>query len=287
MATGKYEKAIQTLESWLKNNQPDEVQIYVLLANAHAQLHHYRQALPYIEKAIARSSAPKPAWYQLNLALYYELQNYKAAAKLLQRLIQIDQDNKDYWQQLVTVYQQLKQFPQAAAVKDLGLKKEVFSTEKDILELVNLYLYIGAPYKSGVLLKNQIKNGKVKSTVKNWETLSNAWLMAKEFDAAIQALETASQLDDRGRLYEKLGQIYVEQEQWKPAISALTQAINKGGLNDSGEAHFLLAICYYELHQYQSAQKHFVLAQKSSRHKKDAGVWLEYIQNQSHQDQKG
>ncbi len=283
MASGQYDKAIEILETWLKNNQPDDIQIYVLLANAHAQLHHYRQALPYIEKAIAKSSAPKPAWYQLNLALYYELENYRAAAKLLQRLIQLEQNNKDYWQQLVTVYQQLKQYPKAAAVKYLGFKKDLFNSEKDILELSNLYLYIGAPYKSGVLLKNQIKNGGIKSTSKNWETLSNAWLMAKEFDLAVEALETASQLNDKGSLYEQLGQIYVEQEKWQLAINALTQAISKGGLKDPGAAHFLLAVCYYELNQFSSAQKQFMLAQKYASRKKDAGLWLEYIQNQNRQ----
>lgn len=84
MATVQYQKAIKILTVWLAEGGESNQQVLVLLANAHAQLKQYRKALPYIERAIKQAKKPKEGWLQLNLALYYELENYPAAARILQ-----------------------------------------------------------------------------------------------------------------------------------------------------------------------------------------------------------
>ena len=277
MSIEQYSKAIQILEPWLKNNSSSNSQINVLLANAYTQLKKYRKAVPFIKKAIANSKKPEESWYQLNLALYFELEEYSSAAKILKQLIRRYPDKKQYWQQLVATYQQLKQYKKAVSVKYLAYKKGYITTEKDIVALANLFLVINSPYKAAKVLKQEINNKRVKSNSKNWELLATAWSLAKEYDAAILALETASKFNDKGGLSQRLGQIYVEQEQWSKAVSSLNKALNKGGLQNTGATYLLLGMSYYELKNNQQAKKAFLKAAKYNKHKKAANQWLVYI----------
>lgn len=277
MAVEQYTKAIQILEPWLAKNSSPDVQVSVLVANAYAQLKQYRKALPHIKKAIARTKKPAETWYQLNLALYYELENYRAAAKILQKLITQYPEKKQYWNQLASTYQQIKQYKKAASIKYLAYKKGFLNTEKDILALANLFLYINSPYKAATLLKQAINLKKIKYSSKNWETLAHAWTMAKEFDEAIKALEIASGLSNKGSLYQQLGQIHVEQEQWEKAIQALTKALKKGNLKNTGATYLLLGMSYYEKNNSKQARKYFLKAAQYSKNKKAAQQWLKYI----------
>ncbi|MCK5120476.1 MAG: tetratricopeptide repeat protein [Methylococcales bacterium] len=277
MATEQYSQAIQTLEPWLAKNSTADPQINVLVANAYAQLKKYRKALPYIKKAIKTAKKPEESWYQLNLALYYELENYPAAAKILTTLIRLYPDKKDYWGQLASIYQQTKQYQKAVSVKHLAYKKGFISNEKDILALANLFLYVGTPYNAAKLLALEIDQKRIKSNSKNWESLAQAWRTAKEFEYAIKALETASKLNDKGHLYQQLGQIYVAQEKWTAAITALNKAISKGGLKNAGATYLLLGMSYYEQNNLSNAKRAFSKAAQFSKHKKTAMQWLDYI----------
>jgi len=277
MAVEQYAKAIRVLEPWLASNSTADAQVNVLVANAYAQLKKYHKALPFIKKAIASSKKPVESWYQLNLALYYELENYSSAANILKKMIVFYADKKEYWDQLASTYQQLKQYKKAVSIKHLAYKKGFVSHEKKILELVNLFLYVNSPYKAATVLKQAISSKKVKSSSKSWETLAHAWTMAKEFDQAIAALEIASKLNEKGSLFQQLGQIHVEQEQWSKAIASFNKALAKGGLKNTGSTYLMLGMSYYENKNIKRAKRAFLKAKQYRKNSKAARQWLDYI----------
>ncbi|MCK5831480.1 MAG: tetratricopeptide repeat protein [Methylococcales bacterium] len=278
MAVEQYKKAIEVLKPWLTKNSSSDASINALVANAYTQLKQYRKALPYIKKAISQSKKPNEPWYQLNLALYYQLENYSSAAEILKTLIRLHPNKKQYWGELSSTYQQLKQYQKALSIQQLAYKKNILTDEKEILSLANLFLYTGAPYKSATLLDYALKQKKIKNTSKNWETLANSWQMAKEFDHAINALETASKLNSIGSLYQQLGSIHVSQEKWDKAIASLNKAISKGGLKNKGNTYLLLGMSYFELNNLKEAKQSFLHAAQYSKTKKEAMQWLHYIQ---------
>ncbi len=280
MANGQFRKAVNVLEPWLAKNPKPDIQVYVLMANAYAQLKQYRKALPYIRKAINLTQKPPESWYQLNLALVYELQDYAAAAGVLQTLIGQYPEKKQYWEQLGAVHQQMKQYTKAASIKELAYKKGLLNREKEILDLFNLLLYIDAPYKAAVLLDKELIAGHVKNNAKTREQLANAWTLAREFDHAVTALEEASKLTDKGILCQQLGQIFVEQEKWQQAAKALSKAISKGSLKQPGNVYLLLGMSYYELKQTAKARQAFNHAGKYLKTQSAATQWLSYIDNE-------
>lgn len=278
MATEQYQKAVNKLNPWLKQNPAtQETQVRILLANAYAQLKQYRKALPYIEHVIKHSKKPKESWLQLNLAIYYQLENYSAAAGVLRQLVAQYPDKKDYWQQLGAIYQQLQQFSNALTIKHLAYKKGFISSEPEMLQLFNLFLYNKQPYQAANLLNKELNSKSIKQSAKNWELLANAWTSAREYKKAINALEKASLLHQTGELYLQLGRIHVEQELWQAAITALQKALKKGGLKKTGEAYILLGMGYYETGQLKPAEKAFKKAGQYRKTKKSAGQWLNYI----------
>ncbi|TXL13532.1 hypothetical protein BMR05_11135 [Methylococcaceae bacterium HT4] len=281
MATEQYQKAVDKLAPWLKQHpETKNTQVRVLLANAYAQLKQYRKAIPYIEYVIKHSKRPKESWLQLNLALYYELENYSAAAGVLRRLITQYPNKKNYWQQLASIYQQLQQHRNALTIKHLAYKKGFIGSESDILQLFNLFLYNNQPYQAALLLSKELDIQNVKQTSTNWELLANAWTNAREYKHAINALEKASTLHEKGDLYLQLGRIHVEQELWQAAITAINEALKKGSLKHTGEAYILLGMSYYESGHLKPAQKAFNNAQRHPKTKKSAGQWLNYIETE-------
>lgn len=279
MATEQYARAIKTLEPYLADQPELNAPINAMIANAYAQLAHYNKALPYIEQAILAASSPKESWYQLNLAIYFELKNYTLAARLLNKLTHLYPDKKTYWNQLASVYQQLEQYNQAVSIKRIAYKEGFLDSEQALLNFANLLLYVGSPYQSARLIQREIEQKNIANNAKNWELLATTWTMAKEFERAIQALKTASELNQKGSLYQQLGQIYMEQEKWQPAIKYLQQALAKGGLKNAGLVHLLLGIAYYETKRTKQAKASFLNATNDAKHKKSAGQWLNYIRS--------
>ncbi len=276
MATEQYALAIKTFPQTRHLDAETEA----MLANAYAQLKQYRNALPHIKRAIQQSKKPQQTWYQLNLALYYELDDYRSAARLLKKLMQLYPDNDTYWAQYASVLQQLKHYKKAASVQYLRYLSGHLRSEKEQLNLINLISYIGDPYKAGRLLQQGFKNGSIRQTAKNWETLANIWQMAKESDLAITALNKASALSPKGKLYLQLAQIYVEQENWPKAIVAAQKALQKGRLRHPGQAYVLLGISQYEAGHRQAALKAFQRAEKYRKQQKTARQWVNYLRSE-------
>ncbi len=283
MATRQYAKAVKIIQSWLAKNQSLDTETHAMLANAYVQLKQYRKALPHIQQAIRQSKKPPESWYQLNLALYYELKQYKNAARLLETLMRHYPDKKTYWAQLTSVYQQLGQYQKAVSVKYLMYKTGQLTREKELLDLVNLFVYAGAPYKGGRILQQGFKSGQIRQTAKNWETLANAWRQARESELALAALNKASALSGKGTLYLQLAQIYLEKENWAKAINAAQKALQKGGLKNPGQAYVLLGISQYELGHYPKAIKAFQSAARYRRQKKMALQWLGFLRSEQSQ----
>jgi len=275
MATELYQKTIDTLAQYQGKK---DAQILALLANAHAQLKQYKKAVPYIEQAIRQSKKPQESWLQLNLALYYELNNYAATPKILHRLIASYPNKKTYWQQLSTVYQQLTQFSKALSIQHMAYEKGFKFSESELLQLFNLYIFKQQPYQAAMLLSQALATKAVKVNSKHWEMLAHAWTGAREYKKAIHALEKSSELNEKGELYLQLGRIHVEQERWSEALKSIKQALNKGGLKNKGEAYILLGLSHYEMEKNVLAKQAFKHAIKFTKTKKSAQQWLKYIE---------
>lgn len=277
MATEQYQKAVNLLEPWLAIQVKPSGDNYMLLANGYAQLKRYRKAIFHASKAIAIKPRSHENWHKFLLALHYQSSDYQGAVKVLKGLIRNFPPNKEYWNQLSSTYQQLKRYDKALAVQELGYRQGHLADDKALHHLIHLMLHQNAPYQAAVLTEKELSKGRIKSTTQNWELLANSWTQAREYERAANALQKASELNESGELFFRLGRIYFEQESWEKAHKALTKALKKGGLKDPGTTHILIGMSCHELQWNGKAKKAFNSAMRYSKTRKIAQQWLNFV----------
>lgn len=276
-AAQQFGKAANLLASGLRFVKSPGSQEYYLLANVFAQIKQYEKAAEYLRKAIAGKQQADEAWYKMLLAMLYETGNYREGVKVLDQLIAKFPSNKEYWLQLIAMYQQMNQYQQALAVNEMAYREGLISGAEEILNLADLMAHQNAPYRAAELLEKEIASDRLANNSTNWEKVANAWSQAREFDRAVSALKKASQSSPSGELDFRAAQIYIEQEKWKDAREELLEALRKGGLRDTGSAHLLHGISCYELHFNQQARDSFIRAQQYSNTRDSGRQWADYI----------
>jgi tetratricopeptide (TPR) repeat protein len=275
MATEEFEKAVIALNKWLEAVETPNANAYYLLAAAYYQLNQIQKAITPAETAIKIAKKPKPPWLQLLVGLYYETKQYPKAVKPLETLIMID-PKKAYWTQLSSLYAHLEQEEKSLAVMQLAYAQDYLVKNSDLRALAQLYLYHSLPYRAGLALEKAKEDGFVEEDAIYWEMLANSWLLARELDRALEPLQTGAAISEKGDLYARLGQLYLEREQWQDAAEALRNAIEKGDLNDESTTHLLLAISLYHQKQFQNSIRHLRVASKSPTEtiSKSASQWM-------------
>jgi len=270
-------RAVAAFERWLSQPVTPDGEARLAIAQAYIQTKQYAKALPHLRAAIQSKPKPPEAWLQLQLALHYEMQDYGAASELLRKLINRYPDHREYWQQLAGVYQQQKQYQKAASLQHLMYRAGWLTQAKDLQSLINLLLFIDAPYRAASILQTEIEAGRLPRNTSSFEQLANAWLQAREYDKAATALHQAAQISPQGELYWRLAQIYAERLRWRDAIAALHHALAKGDLKDPGQAQLLLGTSHYQQKQWAEARAAFIQAAHHKTSRASAEQWLQYL----------
>ena len=271
------DKAFALLEPWFKRNPKPKPKTAMLLANLFSQHHQYDKAMALVKKATAATTNPPKAWTQLQLALGYKTKDYRAAISVLEQQLKKEPDNKTHWQQLSTAYHNAEDYSHAASIKHLAYQRGFLTTETELLELTQLFLYAKTPHKAAKFLQQQFEKKSLIKNAKTLELLGNAWLKAKESIPAQIALESALALTPRASLYEKLGQIYSRQKKWQQAINAFNKALELGEFEEQGVSQLLLGITHYHLKDISQAEVAFETAILDKNSAKTAQQWLSYL----------
>lgn len=281
VADQQFDAGIRTLERYMAEScTPITADAHIFLAHAYAEKKRYRDALPQVEQAIAKSKQVKESWLQLKLALNYELKDYRACAQTLVQLIGLVPAKPDYWKQLSGMFLELKEDEEAVAVLALADRQGMLTTANEIRNLYNIYMMIDLPFKAGVLLQEAIDKGKLPGDEKNLESVANAWINARESARAEATLRKLAAQSDKGEYYFKLGAMYGDDERWKESHEALQQAVAKGGLSRPGEAYFRLAVAAYNLRDLKGAETALIKAQGYDSTRNQASQWLRHIREE-------
>lgn len=277
----QWEEGIKTLQQYIQEAcGPVTAQAHIFLANALSQRKRYREALPQIDQAIAKSNGPKENWLQLKLAINYELKDFKGCAETLVQLLGMVPTSGEYWRQLSGMFMELKQDREAVAVLALAERQGFIAKPQEIKNLYSIYMMIDAPYKAGALLQRAMEEKKIPADESNMDALANAWINAREVDRAEATLKKLAAMAEKGEYFYKLGAMYGDEERWKESADMLRKAIQKGGLKRTGEAWMRLAVAHYGMKDLPNTQAALQKAVNYDETRKQAGEWLRAIGSQ-------
>jgi hypothetical protein len=278
MQLENYQKAITLLEGWFKATVNPPASANILMANALGLTNRWREALPYVQKAIASTPNPQESWYKLLLAAQYELKDYKGCADTLEILTSLYPENKKYWEQLAGMYMEINEDSKALAAMGLAYRKGFITEEKQLLNLARMYILNDAPFEAGKLLDQAIAAKQVTATDKNYALMAEAWIQAREWSKATDVLAKGCDLAADGEMCVRKAQIHVDQLEYNAAVKAVDRAFQKGTLKRPGYAYMIQGRAAAETRNFKAAEEAFKKARGFEETRNSANTWLDYLQ---------
>lgn len=276
-------KGAEALEEWFKAAPEPNSAAYYMLAIAYYQQNEIDKALAPAKKAVELTDKPQSAWIDLLVFLYIDQENYKAALPLLEKATAMEPKKRNNWMQLSSIYQQLEMYPEALASMQLAYEAGLLTQDSDFRRLADMLAFNEVPYRCAQVLEAGLKDMTVKADADAYQKLANCWIAAREFDKSLDPLEEAAAASDDGDLYVRLAEVNMQREAWDAVIAAARKAIDKGKLKDPGYPQLLTGIALYNDKKLEDARQWFERAQKSDKHRKLAGAYMQRIKSELNQ----
>lgn len=285
-ATEQYDLALKTVKILLTKVESPTANMYMLLGQAYFQLKEYKNALKPIKKAVAlfrnQNRKPKESWLQLLRVIYHYEDDYKNMRLVLEEMVEL-YPKDSHLRALAGVYSELGETDKQLTMMETLYERDYKQSSSQILNLANLYLVQGIPYKAANVLHQELNvKERVKASEQNFRLLSQSWYQAREDQKSIAPLYKAAKLSESGELYIRIAQAYQNLDKWDKAASAVRTGIKKGGLKRPDTAQLMLGMVLFNQHKLELSQQHFELAQKDKRSEKVATQWLAYVRNELH-----
>ncbi len=212
-----------------KKDSPEEAQFY-------------RKAEPHAQIAVFRATEPRENWYQIYLSILLFDDRYEEAIPILEAMVYRFPEKKNYYRQLAALYAEQKRENDSFQIQQIMHNKGMLEKHDELLRISQLYLYYDIPFKAAIIMEKELEDGRIKDEEKYWEQLANAWLSSREWSKAIPPLQKAAEMSEDGELFLRLGQTFMQEEEWENAENYIKYAIKKGDLDNPGRAWLLLGI---------------------------------------------
>ena len=275
-----WKKGIETLNTWMSVTDTPSTNAYVLLANGYFQLKDYDKSLSNIQIAIDREEAagklPKEQWYNLARFIHFDRDNFRAALDILEILIMY-YPKKQYWVQASHLYGEEKDEARQLAMLEATYEQKLLDRSQDIVLLSQLYLQAEVPFPAARAMEKGLADDIVEKESKNYELAGVAWRQAQEVTKSLPMLEAAASKSEKGELYARLGNVYLDVDKNKEAVEALKRGLDRGGVKRPDQARLALGMAYFNLGDFNAARRAFREARKDKRARSYADQWLKYI----------
>jgi tetratricopeptide (TPR) repeat protein len=275
----RWSEAAASFEKWFELGVEPNGNAYYMLALAYFQAGDLEKALEPAKQAVDHTSDPREGWLQLLLAIQLTRKDYEAALPVLEMLV-VRYPTKGYWLNLATVHGALGNFEEALIRLQLAHEQDLLTTDAELRRLAQLLMFLDLPYRAALVLEEGYADGILTEDTSGFEMLSNSWIAAREYEKAVEPLEKAASLAPGGELYVRLAQVHLQREKWGEAASALGRALDKGGLDNPGDAELLMGIAIYSQKKPAQARPWFSRARKHDASREEADVWIKHLERE-------
>lgn len=287
--TENYGQALVYYNKWFAVATPEQITAdsYAQRAQVYYQKGDGDKALSDINTAVSMSEkegdVPKENWLGLQRYLYYEKNDYKNVAGILEKLVK-HYPKGEYYKQLASMYGELKREKDQLHMMESAYIAGALQKEKELLNMAYLFMGHDMPYKGAKVIDKGIKEKKIERTSENLKLLAQAYQMAQELQKSIPNLEAAAKLSDKGELYSRLAGIYLDLDKNEQAVSMGDRALKKGGLDRPGQLYIVLGMANANLKKYDDALSNLKKALKDDRSKKMAEQWISYVETEKERE---
>lgn len=277
----EWQKSIDMMTQYLRYQPTPSPEDSIMMAQNYAQMNRYREALPWVDRAIAEGGAKaQESWYQLKLAIYFELKDYRGALPVLKILASRWPNKLTYWETMAGAHQELNQDSDALAALMTAYDGGLITTQPKLLNLVRMSMYLELPYQGGQILAKAMEAGQVEANAANLRLLLSAWTSAREYDRAGAVIDRLAPMTGEGDLFVQKARLMMEQNQWQPTVDAARKALELGNVGKPGAAWLMIGIAEMELGNLREARRAFQQAQEfDANTRRQAREWQRFVED--------
>jgi len=277
MQTKDYKGALENYKAWMDFTGKEDGDAWTKIANAYYELKQLDKMIAPADKAIAAyGDKHNLNPYILKVTSFYETKKYHKAIDVLEKMVQIFPEDKQWWSRLGMFYLLVENYDKAVQTLDLAYKQGFLEKESEIKTLANLYSSAGTPYKAAKLLEKHIASGLVKRDDKTISTVANAWHAAQHISKAASYYGQLAKMTNEAKHYRKQGMLLKQDEQFSNAIKVLKKALDLG-IKNQGSIYMSIAESYFYLEKYKQAYAAIKKAMEDPRTRKTARSWKGFI----------
>lgn len=277
-AEEQFMKSIETAREWFRYEEDPVPDAYILIASSFAELERYNEALPYVLKAIEKSTEPRENWYMLAVAIYFDRERFREAAAMLVKMLRYWPDKANYWDMLAGCYLELEDDKRALDTMMLAYANGMLTKPVRLRSLVQLAMMRDIPYLAGTILDKEIASGTLEGSEENLKLLLQAWLSAREYDRAVDVIGRLEPFADDGEYFLQAAQIYNEMGAWAKVIENSNKAL-EAGLDNPVNALMLAGTAHTEMDNFDEAIRVFnrVASAGDESERRNANSWIGFV----------
>ncbi|TQV86598.1 tetratricopeptide repeat protein [Aliikangiella coralliicola] len=278
---GEKKEGVKLMEEWMKKSNVDKANAYYLLSAMYADpdIGRTKDALCPAYFATQTEKAPKKSYFQLLLALHWELKDVIGSANMLKKMVEYFPTEKSFWRQLSQIYMQLDKTKESLAIMEMFYLKGNFETETDYKFMSQLFSFEQIPYRAAQIMEEGLKKGVVKPEEKNWKAVATNYHVSNELKKAIVAYGKTAEIAKDGESFLRQAELYGDLENWGSAVTAYDKALQKGGLDDAGRAIFGKGVALVNMGRCDSAFAVFDRASKYKNYRKRSIQWTSFAKD--------
>lgn len=276
----QWQKSIDMMTEYLRYQPEPTPADSIMMGQNYAQMERYREALPWIRRAIQNAEDGKPpeSWLQLELAIHFELRDYRAGLRVLNTLVARWPERLRYWETMAGAHQELNEDVEALAALMTAYNAGLIREQPKILSLARTSMYVELPFQAGQILSQAIDQGIVEANESNLRLLLQAWTSAREYDRAGRVIDRLAPMTGEGDLFMQKARLMMEQNEWQQTIDAARQALELGNVGNPGGAWLMIGIAAMELEDLRESRRAFQQAQEyDANTRRQAREWQRFV----------
>lgn len=257
MGEDRFTEAIDSFNRWRDISIDENPTVYLGLANSHYNLAQYNEAIPYLinhmDMVQANGESLSKNIYGLLNLMYIELEDYVNAERVTKQMVTLFDEPSD-WRNLSAIYGYLDNDKKRIETLSISFAKGYMENESEFLNLAQSLAGADAPYQGARVLEAGFQKGAVEEDEDNLARLVQMYLLASEYEKAVEPAIKAAELGETGEAYDQLGYVYYMLHDYRASADAAIKALERGGLQNPGDTQLFLARALVELDEFEEAE---------------------------------
>ena len=277
----EWQRSIDMMKEYLKFQPEPTPQDRIMMGQNYAQMERYRDALPWVTKAIEQGGADaQESWYQLALAIHFELKDYRSALGVLKTMVARWPDKLRYWEMMSGAYQEMNQDMDALAALMAAYNGGLITEQGKLLTVARMSMYNNLPFQGAQILTKGMESGQIETNEANLRLLLSAWTSAREYERAGNVIDRLAPMTGEGDLLMQKARLMMEQNEWQETVDAARAALELGNVKNPGGTWLMIGIASMELDQLRESRNAFQRAQEfDADTRRQAREWQRFVED--------